>query len=205
MYDSERRPEIRPNLHCFEPLLPRKRAVPQDLGSWSFGQVQPHLQLPSSATRRPRGWALGLGAGPRLGGPVSALLLRARARHRPARAPPAGGGCCGRWRRAHALSPTQAGSRSRAEAESTVAAAAAAAAAEVARGEGREGGWLGGMDPARRLQRQEPAPELERRRWRRRRLPLPSPPVSECPRPELWLRPQSFAVTPGPSASLRPG
>lgn len=46
-----------------------------------------------------------------------------------------------------------------------------------------------GMDRARRPQRQEPALELELRRWRRRRLLLPSPLVSEYPRPGLWLRP----------------
>lgn len=46
-----------------------------------------------------------------------------------------------------------------------------------------------GMDRAWRPQRQEPALELELRRWRRRRLLLPSPPVSEHPRPGPWLRP----------------
>lgn len=129
-------------------------------------------------------------------------LQRARARRRLARAPPAGGGGCGWWRRARALSPPRAGSRSRAGTEEAVATAAAAEAAaeaaEAARGEGREGGGWGGMDRARRPQRQEPVLERERRRWRRRRLLLPSPPVSECPRLRRWRRPRPLNGPCGP-------
>jgi len=54
------------------------------------------------------------------------------------------------------------------------------------------------MDRARRPQRQEPALERERRRWRRRRLLLPSPPVSECSRPRRWRRPGPPLAAPPP-------
>lgn len=90
---------------------------------------------------------------------------------------------------ARAFSLPRAGSRSRAGAEAAAAVAVTeVAAAEAARGEGREGGWLWGMDRVLRPQWKEQALELERRRWRRRRLLLPSPPVSERPRPGRWRR-----------------
>lgn len=198
MCDPVQRPEVRSSLRRARASFPRKRG---QIGGFGFRRLTPggahpkqHSITCTGSSQKPSHRVGGRGHAFR--GPPRPLK-RARARRRLTRARLAGGGGCGRWRRARALSLPRAGSRSRAGAEAAVAAAAAAAAAEAARGEGREGGGWGGMDPARRPQRQEPALELEPRRWRRRRLLLPSPPVSECPRPGCWRRPRPLS----PSAS----
>ncbi|XP_073889809.1 uncharacterized protein [Macaca fascicularis] len=147
----------------------------------SPGATQHYLQRrssPSPATA----WVGGLGAGPRLPGSIPTPCgVRAPVRPLPCAC------AAGRGRRlwavaaaegARAFSLPRAGSRSRAGAEAAAAVVVTeVAAAEAARGEGREGGWLWGMDRVLRPQWKELALELERRRWRRRRLLLPSPPL----------------------------
>jgi hypothetical protein len=119
-------------------------------------------------------------------------LRRARVRSRRiAHASSAGGGGCGRWRWWRgACTPSSCLAPVRAPAHGPRRLRRRLRRRQRLRQRGGRvgsgGGWWwlgGGMDRARRPQRPEPALELERRRWRRRRLLLPSPPVSVCPRP----------------------
>lgn len=150
MCDPKLRPKFAQTCTASGPRYPesrvgQRRSVPGDFARGVYLQQYSanctgSAQLSCQATAWVGGRA---GAGPRLRSlfPPPAACARPP---RLARAPPAGGGGCGRWRRAHALSPPPAGSRSRVRAEAAVAAAAAAAAAEESRGEGREGGGWGG-------------------------------------------------------------